>query len=162
MPSSAKDTLQELHRMEYSSKDTHDEQTRRAFQRFDVRGQAKLRPAQRNLLNDQDSIDIQLRDIGRGGLGFVCSQSLPSGSIWNVQFIHQGYVIDTRTIQVRHVSELEPGCFVIGTQFIINDGLMALLGVSPAEIDRHDLGDREEEADLDSLGFAAPEDLDAA
>lgn len=161
MTKNAKATLEQLHRIESHSKTSDGGKLRRAFQRFDVRGQAKLRPVQRNL-NDHDSVDIQLRDIGRGGLGFVCNHELPLGSIWNVQFVHQGYVIDTRTIQIRFVRELEPGCFVTGTQFIINDGLMALLGVSPAEIDRHDFGDQQDDDESETLGFAAPEDLDAA
>ena len=46
----------------------------RQFRRFVVRGEAELHPMNRNRL-DPTPLTIQLRDISRGGVGFLCDQA---------------------------------------------------------------------------------------
>ena len=65
---------------------------KRRFKRFVIRGEAELHPIGASEL-DRTPIDIKLRDIGCGGLGFVASQPLEIGSFWRAHFLLRSYTI---------------------------------------------------------------------
>jgi len=104
----------------------------RQFQRFVVRGDAELHVMDRH--GDDQPIPIQIRDIGRGGMGFICQQPLDSNSTWRAAFLHRGYVFGQQALIVRHCRQVQAGVYLVGSQFCIESGLMCLLGVDPDAI----------------------------
>lgn len=100
----------------------------RSFHRFVARGDAELHPMNRNRL-DPTPIEIKLRDISRGGLGFICSHPLPAQSFWRVCFLQHGYVVGEQAVVIRHCRQVSEGVYLIGGQFVMDAGLMITLGV---------------------------------
>lgn len=134
MPDSPKDILSRLDTLErhVRAKDT---QTRRSFQRHSVRGEARLFPVSRFVT--QDSVeDIQLRDIGRGGIGFLCRHALPLNALYRVDLLNQGYTLSSVEVLIRHVTPLSDGLYRIGATFIIQSSLLLELGVSKDALER--------------------------
>lgn len=111
-------------------RDANQAQGLREFQRFVVRGDAELHAMGRDCI-DQAPIPIQLRDIGREGVGFLCQRDLDVNSTWRVTFLHDGYRVGQEGVIIRHCTFVQPGVFLIGAQFCIESGLLALLGVDP-------------------------------
>lgn len=100
----------------------------RTFRRFVIRGDAELHPMNRNRL-DPTPIEIKLRDLSRGGLGFICSQPLPERSSWRVTFLQHGYVVGMQALMIRHSRQVSDGVYLVGGQFVIDSGLMITLGI---------------------------------
>lgn len=127
--------LSELDRLESLRDTSRDGQ--RQFKRFVIRGDAELHPMGRNRM-DTTPIEVKLRDIGRGGVGFICSTPLPTNSSWRAMFVQNGYVVGEQAAVVRHCREVSDGVFLIGTQFVANSGLLTLLGVPAGAVDDTD------------------------
>lgn len=108
----------------------------RQYERFVVRGDAELHAMDRQ--GDITPIAIQVRDLGRGGMGFVCQVQLDINSTWRVAFLHQGYAFGQQALIVRHCHEVQAGVYLIGSQFCIESGLMCLMGIDPAAIRESD------------------------
>ncbi len=106
---------------------------RRQYQRFVIRGEAELYPMDGNRL-DKTPVPVVLRDVGRGGVGFVVQNPLPSHSNWRICFVDHGHVINHQAIVVRYAQEMSQGVFLTGAQFCAETGLLCLLGVDPAAI----------------------------
>lgn len=119
--------LEELTRQE-TLRDGSREQGQRRFQRFVVRADAELMPMDRSS-TDVQVVPVLVRDLGRGGVGFVCEQPLPTGSTWHIAFIKDGYVLGTQSLIIRHCRHIRETTWLVGGQFCIDSGLMALLGV---------------------------------
>lgn len=150
--------LKELTRLE-AIRDARNNQSKRNFKRFVIRGDAELAPMDRYGLAQQ-AVPILLRDIGRGGLGFVCESSLPVDSTWHVSFIKDGLVVATRGLIVRHCRHVHDNAWLVGGQFCLESGLMTLFGIKPNQLrDQHyqDVNDASQVDSQDS--FLAPEDL---
>lgn len=127
----------------------------RKFTRFVVRGEAELRAMDR-IDTDAGSVQVLLRDIGRGGVGFVSQEKLATNSIWRLCFYQHGYMIGHQAVIVKHSREIEPGVYLAGGQFCIESGLLALLGVDPAIVRNNgDLLDK----DLPDTHFDSPADV---
>lgn len=122
----------------------------RHFKRFVIRGEAELHPLGSDEL-DRTPIDIKLRDIGCGGLGFVTSLPLEAGSLWRVNFLQRSYTIGQQPLVVRHCKKVQENIYLIGGQFCVEPGLMMLLGI--------DVADLQEQSTLAADDFAAPSDL---
>jgi hypothetical protein len=105
----------------------------RQFRRFVLRGDAELHPADPTQL-DRTPIDVQLRDISRGGVGFVCTRKIPARSNWRMVFLHRGYPIGEQTLCVRHGREITEGVYLVGGQYTIASGLLTMLGIEPGDI----------------------------
>jgi hypothetical protein len=105
----------------------------RQYQRFVVRGDAELRSMDRTCL-DAAPVAVLLRDLGRGGIGFVSPIELELSSTWQICFLHRDYVIGSQGVIVRHCRKVQDGVFLIGGQFCIETGLMSLLGIDPSAI----------------------------
>lgn len=113
-------------------------QAKRQFHRFVVRGDAELLEQEGSQL-DRTVLPILLRDIGRGGIGFVCSKKLPANGTWRVSFLNHAFVIGEQTILVRHCQAVESDVFLVGAQFCAPGGLLCLVGVDPALLQQDDV-----------------------
>ena len=123
---------------------------KRRFKRFVIRGEAELHPIGASEL-DRTPIDIKLRDIGCGGLGFVASQPLEIGSFWRAHFLLRSYTIGQQSMVIRHCREVREDTYLVGSQFCIEQGLMMSLGVDATEL--------QDQQELAADNFAAPSDF---
>jgi len=123
--------LDELDRLE-SLRDP-DQAGQRQFHRFIVRGEVQLHPMSRNRL-DPTPINVQLRDLSHGGMGFLSPEPLHRSSTWRACFLEHGYVIGEQALMIRHCREVGTSLYLVGGQFIMETGLMIMLGVSPGDL----------------------------
>lgn len=140
------DLLGELNRLENLRDQNRSGQ--RQFPRYFVRDDAELHPIDASRI-DRTPVEIKLRDISRGGIGFICQQNLPVDSNWRVAFIQRRHVVAQQAVTIRHCREVRPSVFLVGAQVCFDAGLLITLGLDPDSIDA--------EADADS--FVAPDDL---
>lgn len=133
MPKKAHDILARLSRIE-NRVNADDAQARRSFRRHSVRGEARLHPVNRRVTEDAVE-DIQLRDVGRGGIGFLCKHPLPLNALYRVDLLNQGYTLSSVEVLVRHVTPLGDGLYRIGATFVIQSSLLLELGVSKDALD---------------------------
>jgi hypothetical protein len=110
----------------------------RQYKRFAIRGEAELRPMHR-IDTDAGTVTVLLRDIGRGGVGFICDQRMELNSVWRVCFYQRGYMIGHQAVIIKHCRSIKPGVWLAGAEFCIETGLMVLLGIEPTDIRRGDL-----------------------
>ncbi|MEQ9455104.1 MAG: PilZ domain-containing protein [Phycisphaeraceae bacterium] len=146
---SSKDVLEALEKLENLRDPQH--LPRRAFQRFLVRGDAHLLPMDRPHVRNNPSpeaIEIKLRDISRGGLGFVTTQKIEPGSTWRIVFYHEGFAIGEQAGVIRYSREIQPELYLSGAAFIISNGILSMLGVDLTHID-----------DADDTDFNIPSDF---
>ncbi|MEM6393127.1 MAG: PilZ domain-containing protein [Planctomycetota bacterium] len=128
MPPNPDEILARLDHLEGQTQ-ADDMQTRRSFRRHPIRAEARLHPV--NRLVTEDAVeDIQLRDVGRGGIGFLCKHPLPLNSLYRVDLLNQGYTLSSLEVLVRHVHALSDGLYRIGATFVIQSSLLLELGVS--------------------------------
>ncbi len=119
--------LEEVNRLETLRVPDREADRPRRYRRFVIRGDAELHPMSRTRL-DSTPIEIKLRDIGRGGIGFLCASPLPIDSSWRVCFLQHGYAVGVQAMVVRHCREVSQGVYLIGGQFVIDNGLLAVIG----------------------------------
>lgn len=122
-------------------------QSRREYDRFAVRGDAVLANMD-SIGGESVTIQVMLRDVSRGGIGFLCQQKVDAGTLWRVSFMQHGYAIAHQGLQIRHCRELRSGVFLVGGQFVVETGLMCILGVPPAKLrtDKPTLAVKEDDA----------------
>lgn len=146
--------LEELAKLE-KLRDPEAAKQRRQFQRFIVRGDGEIRDVHRSHADDRP-LPVMLRDLGRGGVGFLCDQALRVGTVWSMRFLQRGYEIGHVHIVVRHSTAVEDGVHLIGSQVCVGDGMMYLLGVDPAMIRDGD----NPTVTAASAAFLPPEEVD--
>ena len=129
---------------------------KRAFERFDVRGDATLEPIETGHV-ETPNVRVQLRDISRGGLGFVCDRFIEPGTVWRVRFEYQSELVGTQPLVVRFCRMTENGMYLAGGQFVLEPAVMVLLGVGEQNLTR-DIVDRQNP--LDTADFVAPDALE--
>jgi hypothetical protein len=134
--------LDHLARME-GLRDPTRAQAKRQFHRYVVRGDAELLEQEGSQL-ERTVLPILLRDIGRGGIGFVCGQDLLTNSTWRVSFVDHGYVMGEQTLLIRHCQRVADNVYLIGGQFCAPGGLLCQAGVDPAIL-------RQEDANADGV-----------
>lgn len=125
------DLLELLQRMEYWRQEPAVER-KRAFKRFSVRGDASLEPMDTEALSGP--LTVMLRDISRGGAGFVCEEYLEPGQIWRMRFKSQGFWVGSQPVLVRFCRLVQNGLYLVGTQFIIEPAILHALGVPTHEL----------------------------
>jgi hypothetical protein len=145
------DLLDELRRLESLRFNRSIPCGQRQFQRHVIRGDATLFPTEGKSLSD-GPIEVQLRDVARGGLGFLCQEPLEAGTIWRVEFRYEGMAVADQTLVVRHHREVGEGLYLCGGQFIVSAGLLSLLGVPRRDINY-------ETVDGEGFAFFAPADV---
>lgn len=126
------DVLVALEELEQQT-DAGSNQSRREYHRFPVRGDATLTNMD-NIGDESVVIPVMLRDVSRGGIGFLCQQKVEAGSLWRVSFLQHGYAVAHQGLQIRHCRELRSGVFLVGGQFVAETGLMCILGVPPSKL----------------------------
>jgi len=131
----------------------------RQFKRYAIRGDALLISAE-VADTHHDGIEIHLRDVSRGGVGFLCDRELEANTCWNIIFYHQGLQIAQQPIVVRHSQAINNGLYLIGSMFCAEAGLLALLGVNASDL--HASEDVGQDNDGEDGGnFLAPGDVAA-
>lgn len=101
---------------------------KRQFIRFVVRGDAEMSKMDRSRLASHP-LPVQLRDLGRGGIGIVSQHEFEVDSTWRCDFIQHGYSVGQIAVIVRHCRQVRDGVNLVGLQFCMDHGLLALLGV---------------------------------
>lgn len=125
--------------------------SRRQFTRYDVRGDAELIAPDRNQINIEPII-VMLRDVSRGGIGFVADSPVPSDSIWRIQFQQNGYDVADMNIVVRFSKLVASDIYLCGAQICVRSGIMCLLGIDAAQM-------RRDESGSDSADFVGPDQV---
>ncbi|MBI1370327.1 MAG: hypothetical protein GC162_16960 [Planctomycetes bacterium] len=110
-------------------------EVQRRYQRFVVRGEAKLEPIDEMEL--EHPIPILLRDISRGGVGFLSNQFLEPCTMWRVRFATKDYVIGSQPIIIRFCRAVQSDLYLVGGQAVIEPYILGMLGV-PANQLRHE------------------------
>lgn len=125
--------LATLNKLE-SLRSTSQSQGSRKFHRFVVRGDGELYPVDQASL-DRAPVQVALRDIGGGGIGFIACQPFEPGAVWRIGFLSKGYVINQQATIVRHCQLVQDDVYLIGGQFCIEPGLMVCMGVAPSLVE---------------------------
>lgn len=120
------DSLEQLERL----RDPAKSRGLRQFERFVVRAEAELHPNEPTAL-DRQPIEIRLRDIGIGGVGFVCTTPLDPRTQWQLVLTSHGFCIGAQPLTVRHRRLVQDGAYLVGGQFCGSTGLLLLAGVDP-------------------------------
>ncbi len=114
------------------------EGTQRRFKRFPVRGDARLEPVEPESLDR--GCTVLLRDISRGGIGFLCDHAIEPGALFRVQFQADGHEYGAVPITVCFCRLVQDDLYMVGGQFIVEPYIMSMMGVSPAELAGESLG----------------------
>lgn len=123
------DDLAELERL----RDPAKSRGLRQYRRFVVRTDAELHPMDPTHI-DRMPIEVKLRDISRGGAGFVCSRNLAFRSVWRLVILHRGYAVSEMAVVIRHGRDIRDGVYLMGGQFGAETGAMVIAGVDPLAI----------------------------
>lgn len=150
--------LDELESLEGLRDPSRSANSKRQFDRLLVRGDAELHPVDRARM-DREPLEVQLRDIGRGGAGFLSTRKLDAGSTWRLALLNQGFVVGDQECVVRHCRTVGAGLFLVGVQFVISTGLLAALGIDPEAAVSHSHTPDAPDADDDDAAFLPPADV---
>ena len=146
--------LEDLEDMRHASKVSQ----KRRFDRFVVRGEAELVAIGTSDVTDKP-LPIHIRDIGRGGIGFVSEEAVEAGEYFNVRFYESGFVVAERPIVVCHARQVESGLYLVGGQFVADTGLLILLGVDPDALRQSEERATDDQDDDDSITFISPSEV---
>ena len=149
----AQQLLDELNRLEDLRNPARCE-GKRQFQRYVVRSDAELVRMDRSHTHEAP-VPVMLRDVGRGGIGFVCTEKLDNDSLWQMNFLQHGFVIGHMGVIVRHCRTISDEVFLIGGQFCSDSGLLYQLGVNPSMVAKTDAPTQVMDADT----FVAPSEM---
>ncbi|MEM0913508.1 MAG: hypothetical protein AAGK09_02750 [Planctomycetota bacterium] len=138
-PAVSSSLLDELDRLESRRAPDLLDVCNRQFARFATRGDAELHPMTRSKL-DATPIEIKLRDIGRGGLGFIVEQFIEPGTPWRCVFLDSGYAVGEIACVIRHCDRIDGRVHLAGAQIVVPTGLLVMLGADPAQIDAQNAG----------------------
>ncbi len=154
--SEPQELIRVLTQMEYWRQEPPTER-QRAFRRFTVRGDATVEQVDDQSIVHLTAKPVMLRDISRGGVGFVVDQFLEPGSVWRLAIFDRGRKAGTQTLVVRYCRLVQDGLYLVGAQFIIEPHLMLTLGVEERALadDIHQRVKPEDTAD-----FLAPDAVD--
>jgi hypothetical protein len=128
----------------------------RAFERFPVRGDATLERAQAPHAHVQLR-HVMLRDLSRGGVGFLCDEQIEPGTVWRISFYDRGQKVGTQALIVRFCRLVQDGLYLAGGQFVIEPYLMLVLGITEHDL-AHDIQARARPED--TADFVAPDQVD--
>ena len=127
----------------------------RRFTRFSSRGTARIFSGSSSV--DRDTAVIaQVRDISRGGIGFLTTTPAAVGDYWQIQLGEGKVVVDSMPAYCRFCREVVDGAYLIGAEFGVQAGVLMAMGVTSQEIAR---GDDPEDEQHTSNAFVDPESL---
>lgn len=140
--------LKQLDRLEELRDPVGPRSKQRLFRRYVARGDAELRPMSHTQI-DHAAIEVKVRDVSRGGIGFLTEQPLPENSTWELALLECGYATATQPIVIRHCQPVADRLYLIGGQFIAATALMLSLGIEPSRL--RDDESRGASSDVDSF-----------
>lgn len=149
-----RDLMDVLARLEQASPD-HDDPGKRRFKRYSVRHDAKLEAMSED--SYEEPLTVLLRDISRGGAGFLVDRFLEPSTFWRLRFMAHGHVAGSQPIVLRFCRMVQENLFLAGGQFVLEPYIMHELGVSDTDLQREDV---QAYTDEDVSRFLAPDDLD--
>ncbi len=123
--------IEMLSRMEYWRQEPAVER-QRTFKRFEVRGQALLEPIENPAHTGH--LQVMLRDISRGGVGFVCERFLEPGTVWRIAFEDRGQRVGQQPACVRFCRLVQDGLYLVGAQFVVEPYIMLAAGISATDL----------------------------
>lgn len=150
-----KDLMEVLERLERARQEPTNGQ-HRSYKRHPVRGDARLEPLSEDPY--AETVPILLRDISRGGVGFLSEQQIEPGSLWRIRFQQQGRWIGSQAIAVRHCRLIQSELYLVGGQFVIEPYILQMVGVPERELAREEGDESSGDGEAD---FLAPEADDA-
>ncbi len=135
---------------------------KRRFTRFGVRGTGLLVNAVAAAsASEHTSLSIQLRDISRGGVGFLHSEPLRVDYSYRLLLTDQGLVLASLPLFVRYCQQIEKSAYLIGGEFGIEASMLAAIGVPVRDIASNDVP--EDSLNTDAGGdFIDPDQVEAA
>lgn len=155
-PSPASSLLEQLDQLEKLRNPRPEPGQLRQFTRFVVRGVGEITPMDPHA-TQRGPVEVQLRDVGLGGVGFVTDQPLEAGSYYRICFFARSHALIEQHIVVRFVRPVAGDVFLCGAQFCAPAGLLALLGVEADDLNREiSVADEAENTESD---FDAPDRL---
>lgn len=128
----ARDLLDDLAELEHL-RDPGKSKGLRQYRRFVVRADAELHPMDPSELN-RLPIEVKLRDISRGGVGFVCNTKLPTRSVWRLVMLNRGFAVGEMAVVIRHSRPVRDNIYLLGGQFGAGTGMMVIAGIDPQAI----------------------------
>ncbi|MHC4995130.1 MAG: PilZ domain-containing protein [Planctomycetota bacterium] len=112
----------------------------RNFPRFIVRVDARLEGVEPDKLSD--SIDVQLRDMSLGGVGFLSGSPLTTGAMWRLRFMMHDQVIGAQPLVIRYCNAVQQDLYLVGGQFTIEPSLLSIVGVTADKLTETDGADQ--------------------
>ncbi len=149
-----KDLMDVLAKLEHHRADPTPDSpdAQRRFRRFVVRGDALLESM--DLSMTREPLNVLLRDVSQGGVGFLSDQFIEPCTEWRVRFQAQGRIVGSQPVIIRFCRLVQDGLYLIGAQFVIEPYLMAALGVSEQELREQNICSY---GNLDVSEFEAPD-----
>lgn len=144
-----------LSRMEYWRQEPPVERNR-AFRRFSIRGEARIEPVHETIVDTVPN-KVMLRDISRGGVGFLSEHFIEVGSVWRMAFTDRGRQIGTQVFVVKFCRLVQDGLFLVGGVFTIEPYVMVMLGVNETDLDS-DINNRSKPEDISA--FVPPDQVE--
>ncbi len=149
------DILAELDRLEFLRNASPNPGPNRRFERYSVRGTAILQPVCKQGLYDCN-LEVQLRDVSRGGVGFLATELMVPFGFWQMSFIRDDLKIGEQEIIVRHCQQVSDGLYLAGAEFVVSSGLLNQIGVPATTV----LSDISEGRDHEDDQFSSIYDLE--
>jgi hypothetical protein len=140
--------LKQLDRLEELRDPNSPAAKQRLFHRYVARGDAELRPMSRSQI-DHKPVTVKVRDVSRGGIGFLAEQPLPENSTWELVMLENSYATASQPIVIRHCQPVADQLYLVGGQFIAATALMISLGIAPSRL--RDDESRGASSDIDSF-----------
>jgi len=125
-----KNLMELLEKLDSSSCPVQDQQ--RTFRRFSLRSEARLETLDDSL--GTEPFNVLLRDISRGGIGFISDRFIEPGSMWRARLRDNGQIVGSQPIFIHYCRRIEDGAYLAGAQFIVESFLMRALGVPPSDL----------------------------
>ncbi len=107
----------------------------REYDRHTVRGVGLLRPMGRKGTLEA-AVQVDLRDVGHGGISFLTDEPLCPGSYWRLTFLRDGYAIGEAGVVLRHCTPLDNNNYHVGGDFILTTCMLYQLGIAPAALEK--------------------------
>ncbi len=147
-----RDLMAVLKRLEQQRHVTADVESQRRFRRFNVRADGLLESLD---IAGEPSFPVMLRDISRGGVGFLADRFLEPTSMWRLRIVRRGIVLGSQPLLVRYCRLIQSDLYIVGGQFVAEPSLMSAAGVSDEDIKANEPWCRYDRTDVSE--FVPPE-----
>jgi hypothetical protein len=126
-----RDLMAVLKRLEQQRHVSADVESQRRFRRFNVRADGLLEAVD---MSGDKPFPVMLRDISRGGVGFLSDRFLEPTSMWRIRLVHRGMIMGGQPLLVRYCRLIQSDLYIVGGQFVAEPSLLSAAGVSDEDI----------------------------